>query len=284
MRMNKTRGTTDDTLQAYFDQIRAIPLLSFEEEVELSKRIQHGDEVARHRLIEANLRLVVKNARPYMTADVPFMDIIQEGNMGLMRAAEKYDYKKNVLFATYANWWIRQSISRFFSNKRRAIRLPHRKEELFHKIQRAYHTLSQTLVHQPSSEELAAFIGVPVEDVNFILGITHGFLSLEMEMGAEESTLLVDLHEDYTYNPERAFLRKSDRDTAIHFLDRLKDREKRVLTYRYQLNGGKHYTLREIGDKMDISAETVRQIDKRALKKIRGHAEELKDCMYLEAM
>jgi RNA polymerase primary sigma factor len=273
----------EDILQTYFDQIKTISLLSFEEELELSRRIQQGDEAARQRLIEANLRLVVKIARVYIIPDVSFMDIIQEGNMGLMHAAEKYDHVKNVRFSTYSSWWIRQYITRYLSNKRRVIRLPHRKEEIFRKIQRAYHTLSQTLARQPKTSEIAEEIGIPLEDVEFIINITHSFISLEMETNDYESGAMMDLHEDYTYSPERALMRKSSRAEALRVLDRLKDREKRILMYRYQLNGSETHTLKKIGDKMGLSPETVRQIEIKALQKMRSHAEELRG-IYVEAM
>jgi RNA polymerase primary sigma factor len=284
--MNKKRATVhgDDVLQAYFDQIRVIPLLSFEEELELSKRIRQGDEAAFHKLIEANLRLVVKIARTYLVADVPLMDIIQEGNIGLIRAAEKYDHEKNVRFSTYANWWIRQAICRYLSNKRRAIRLPHRKEEILRTIRRTYHSLSQTLMHQPRTEEISEEIGIPVEDIEFILNMTSGTLSLETESGDDEAAAVMDFHEDYTYSPERTFMRKSSQADTLRFLDRLKEREKRILMYRYQLNGCERHTLKTIGDKMGLSPETVRQIEIKALQKIRCHAEELRNCLYTEAM
>ncbi|MDR0689104.1 MAG: RNA polymerase sigma factor RpoD/SigA [Spirochaetaceae bacterium] len=274
----------DDILQAYFSQIKGIPLLTFEEELELSKRIQTGDPDARRKLIEANLRLVVKIARFYMTSDVSFMDIIQEGNIGLMHAAEKYDYLKNVRFSTYASWWIRQSISRFLANKRRTIRLPHRKEELLRKIQRAYHSLSQVLMRQPNTDEIAEEIGIPLEDVEYILYMTNGMVSLEMESGNDDSAAVVDLHEDYTYSPERAMLKKSSRDDTLRFLSRLKERERRILTYRYQLDGGEQYTLKKIGVKMGLSPETVRQIEIRALNKIRRDGRALWDALYDEAI
>jgi RNA polymerase primary sigma factor len=283
--MGKKRETarTEDVLQTYFDQIKAIPLLSFEEELSLSKHIQQGDERARQKLIESNLRLVVKIARIYVTSDVSFLDIIQEGNIGLIHAAEKYDHIKNVRFSTYASWWIRQSIIRFLANKRRAIRLPYRKEEILRKIQRAYHTLSQTLMHQPNSEEISREIGVPIEDIEFIMSISNSLISLERDAG-DETTSMVDLHEDYTYSPERVFLKKSSRHDTLRFLDRLMDREKRILIYRYELNGYKRYTLKKIGDKMGLSPETVRQIELKALRKIRSSADELRSCMYVEAM
>ncbi|MDR2021239.1 MAG: RNA polymerase sigma factor RpoD/SigA [Treponema sp.] len=272
---NNAQG--DDTLQAYFNQIKAIPLLSFEEELALSKRIQEGDQAARRRLIESNLRLVVKIARIYLTSDVSLLDIIQEGNMGLIHAVSKYSYTKNVRFSTYANWWIRQSITRYLSNKRRTIRLPHRKEEILKKMQRAYHVLSQILHRQPSSEEIAAEVGVSQEEVDLILSMTNGMVSLEMETG--EDSAVMDLHADYTYSPERALMKKVSRNDTIRFLDRLKDKEKRILMYRYQLNGGERYTLKRISAKMGISPETVRQIEIRALQKIREDADELKYCV-----
>jgi RNA polymerase primary sigma factor len=275
---------TDEGLHAYFEQIKAIPLLSFEEELALSRQIQQGDQEAWHKLIKANLRLVIKIAHAYLSPDIPLMDLIQEGNMGLMHAAGKYSYKKNVRFSTYAGWWIRQSICRFLSNKRRVIRLPHRKEEILKRIQKAYHTLSQILMRQPSLKEISEEIGVALEDVKLILSLSNGLISLEGDAGEDESSSVVDLHEDYTYSPERMFMKKSSRDATLRFLDRLKERERRILIYRYQLNGSERYTLKNIGDKMGISPETVRQIEIRALKKIRKDADELRQYMALEAM
>jgi RNA polymerase primary sigma factor len=277
-------GKEDDPLQSYFNQIKSIPLLSFEEELVLSQKVQQGDKEARQKFITANLRLVVKIARGLLARDVAFMDLIQEGNLGLIHAVEKYDHIKNVRFSTYAGWWIRQYICRYLSNKRRAIRLPHRKEETLKRIQRSYHILSQTLMHQPSTGEIAAELDIPVEDIETILHITNGFFSLDMDTSVHEYPSVMDLHEDYTYSPERAFLRQSARDETLRFLDRLKEQEKRILIYRYQLDGCEGHTLKKIGDKLGLSPETVRQIEIKALNKIRPHAEELRSYIYLEAM
>jgi RNA polymerase primary sigma factor len=273
-----------NALGVYFNQIRAIPLLSFEEALELSRRIQNGDKEARRRLIEANLRLVIKIARRYASGSIPLMDIIQEGNLGLIRAVEKYDYSRNIRFSTYASWWIRQAISRYISNKQRVIRLPHRKEVLLHKIQKAYHLLSQTLMRQPRSGEIAEYLGLPLEDVERLVRAGSGAVSLDMGIMPDESATVEDTHEDYTYNPERVFLKKSARADTIRFLGMLKDRERRILMSRYQLNGCKDRTLKTIGDQMGISPETVRQIEMKAVEKIRRRADELRNSVYYEAM
>lgn len=276
------RSSCNDSLQAYFDQLKNIPLLTFNEELELSRCIQNGDEAARRRLIEANLRLVVKIARCYVTPDVSLMDLIQEGNIGLMRAVEKYDHAKQVRFSTYAAWWIRQVITRYLSDKRRTIRLPHRKEEILRKIQQAYHVLSQMNMRQPRIEELAAEIGFPREDVEFVMSLAHDTISLETETGNPETGAVLEYHEDYTYNPERAFIKKHSREATMEVLNHLKDREKRILVYRYQLNGENRRTLKNISYKMGLSTETVRQIEIKALKKLLNHAEELR--IYIEAV
>jgi RNA polymerase primary sigma factor len=276
----KTRvSATDDILQTYFTQIKKIPLLSFEEELELSRQIQAGDSAARQKLIEANLRLVVKIACSYKTPDVAFMDIIQEGNMGLMYATEKYDHKRHFRFSTYAHWWIRQFITRFLTNKRRAIRLPHRKEEVLRKIQQNIHALTQRLSRQPSDQEIADDLGISVEEVNFVLNMTSSQLPLEIADEEDDTLSILELHEDYTYSPECEFFRQFSRDDTLRILNRLQANEKWVLVYRFQLNGGKKCTLRNIGNKLGLSPETVRQIEIRALKKMRTHAEELRESL-----
>ena len=280
--MNKkseTRSSHDETLQAYFDQIKRTPLLSFEEEVALSKRIQAGDAAARQELVEANLRLVVKIAKAYVTPDVTFLDLVQEGNLGLMKAASKFDHKKNVRFSTYASWWIKQSITRALSNKRRPIRLPHRKEDALKKIQKGFTTLSHQLARKPSVDELAADVGLDVGEVVQILNISNTLVSLDSDINEDAGTLH-DVYEDYSYAPDAHVMKSSLREQTIQFLDRLKEQEKQILLYRFAFYGGKKYTLKHISEELGISPETVRQIEMRALKKLREHAGELREYVY----
>lgn len=272
-------GTADDLLQTYLAQIKKIPLLCFEEEAELSKKIQTGDRAARQRLIESNLRLAVKIAYSYRTPDIALMDIIQEGNMGLMYAAERYDYSRNVRFSTYAHWWVRHFILRFLSDKRRAIRLPHRKEEILRKMRQNIHTLAQRLERQPTVREIAEDIGVPVEEIEFIINMTSAHAPLELCEEEDDALSVLDCHEDYTYSPENEFFKQFSRDDTLRILSRLPADEKRVLVHRFQLNGGGKCTLRSLSDKLGISPETVRQIEIRALKKMRVHADELRESL-----
>jgi RNA polymerase primary sigma factor len=280
----KPAKNNDSILEIYFKQVRSFPFTTFEEELELSRQIQNGNKDALHKLVNSNLRLVIKIAKTYNKYNIPIMDIIQEGNLGLMHAAEKYDYRKNVRFCTYAGWWIRQFISRFI-DKRRIVRLPFRKEETLRKIHGAYHFLCQTLMHQPGNSDIARELGIPVGEVDSVIKMAFGSMPNEQFFGEDENTNVIDIHEDYTYSPERNLLKQFSQDGTNHILDNLKDREKSIINYRYQLNGCEKHTLREIGAKLDISTETVRQIEMRALKKIRSdHADELRECVYVEAI
>ncbi|TVR00630.1 MAG: RNA polymerase sigma factor RpoD/SigA [Spirochaetaceae bacterium] len=277
----KTIRTTfqDDALKAYFDQIKKTPLLSFDEEIALSKRVQKGETQARQELVEANLRLVVKIAKGYVTNDVSFLDLVQEGNLGLLKAASKYDYRKQVRFSTYASWWIKQSITRALSNKRRPIRLPHRKEDALRKIQRTYTTLSQKLMRHPTVEEISKELGFEVGDVVQILNISNSVISLDSEIN-EESGTFHDVFEDYSYAPDNEVMKSSLRDQTLSFLECLKEKERQILLYRFAFFGGQKYTLKRISDELGISPETVRQIEIRALKKLKQHAGELKEYVY----
>ena len=270
-----------DILKAYYSQIRHINLLTFEEELDLSRRIQKGEEAARRKLIEANLKLVVKIAKSFLGPGLSMMDLIQECNIGLMRAVDKYDHAKQVRFSTYAAWWIRQVITRYLTDKKRTIRLPHKKEEVLRKIQNANNSLRQLYMRQPTVQEISAEIGISKEDVDFILSISNDVIYIETDKNENESNTQIDSYGDYTYCPEREFFKKSSREATLKVLNQLKEREKNILIYRYQLNGGKRHTLRNIGAKMGLSTETIRQIEFRALRKLSSHAEDLK--LYMEA-
>ncbi|MCL2186574.1 MAG: RNA polymerase sigma factor RpoD/SigA [Treponema sp.] len=279
----KVSKPSDDLLETYFKQIKVFPLLSFEDELELSKQIQNGNTAALHKLVNSNLRLVVKIAGMFSIAAISIMDIIQEGNIGLIQAAQKYDYRKNVRFCTYASWWIRQYICRYIANKRRIVRLPQRKEETLRKIQRTYHILCQTLMHQPKNIDIANEMGIPVQDVDAYINMAADSLSFD-HANDGESVSNMEIHEDYTYCPERNLMKQISHDGTMNILNKLKENERNIISYRYQLNGCERYTLREIGNKLDLSPETVRQIELRALRKIRVHADELRDCVYVEAI
>ena len=272
----------DDMFMAYINQIKKVSLLTFDEELELSRRIQKGDSRARERLIEANLRLVVRIARSYSSREISFMDLIQEGNIGLIRAVEKYDYRRELRFSTYAAWWIRQSISRYLSDRKRLIRLPHRKEEMLGNIKKAHNTLRQLYMRKPNTEEIAAEIGAARDEVEDILKISHDTLSLDCTGENDDAAGIMDFLGDNSYCPERTFFRTNYREAAMNMLDNLKDREKYVIIFRYQLKGGKRYTLKNISDKMGLSTEAVRQIEFRALRKLRHHANDLQE--YIAAM
>ena len=216
----------DSLLEIYFKQVKSFPILTFEEELELSKQIQRGNKDALHKLVNSNLRLVVRIAGSFNKYDISVMDVIQEGNLGLLRAAEKYDYRKNVRFCTYASWWIRQCVSRFIDNKRRIVRLPLRKEETLRNIQRIYNSLCQTLMHQPENSDIAKELGIPVGDVDSIIKMAAGSIPFEQYMGDDAGMSAIDIHEDYTYSPERNLLKQFSLDGTLHILDKLKDREK----------------------------------------------------------
>jgi len=282
--MKKTQKNNENLLDTYYKQIKVFPLLTFEEELELSKKIQNGDTEALHTLVNSNLRLVVKIAGMYNIPGISIMDMIQEGNIGLLNAAKKYDYRKNVRFSTYSNWWIKQFISRYISSRRYLVRLPQRKEETLRKIQSTYSFLCQNLMHQPKNSEIAKELGISVKTVDLFSNFASDSMSFDQINNDDDTVSMVDVHEDYTYNPERAFMKKASRDSALHILGKLKAKERHILSHRYQLNGCERCTLREIGDSLDLSPETVRQIEQRALRKIKNHAKELKECLYVEAM
>jgi RNA polymerase primary sigma factor len=272
-------ANSDDNLRAYFAQIKQARLLTFEEELSLSKRIQAGDDEARTQLIESNLRLVVRIAKNYITPDVSILDLIQEGNLGLIRAVSKYDYRKSVRFSTYASWWIKQSIVRALSNKKRVIRLPHRQEEKLRKINKVFNNLSQVLMREPTLVEIAEEIGLEEEEIASILNSSSSVASLDSK-ATDDSGNLHEVIEDMSFNPDSELMRKNLRDDTMRFLQQLHDKERQILMYRFSFIGGKRYTLKKIGDELGISPETVRQIEIRALKKLRSFSDELKEYVY----
>jgi len=270
-----------DSISEYLKEIRKYPLLSFQEEIDLSHRVQEGDLSAHKKLIESNLRLVVTIARKYAAPDMPLLDIIQEGNLGLITAAQKYEFSYNVRFSTYACWWIQQAITRAIANKRRLIRLPFRKEELAARIRRISSELYQKFSRMPSNDEIATALGIPLQEVTNILLCASSVTSLDVQLEDEDSASLKDILPDSTYNPEDMFMKKYTHDCMLAVMSDLKESERDILVKRYNLhNDGSNYTLKSIGNQYGVSAETIRQVELRALRKLKLRSDELKELAY----
>jgi RNA polymerase primary sigma factor len=272
---------TADPLKLYVRQIGDGRLLTPAEERELARRKDEGDEAAKRRLIESNLRLVMSITRHYTKADVPLLDLIQEGNLGLIRAVEKFDYKLGFKLSTYATWWIKQSISRALAEQGRTIRLPVHVADQVRKIQRARRTLGQKLSRDPTLEEVAAESGFPLQRVEELLELIQESVSLEMPIGDGESSV-ADLIEDTSADhPEtEADVRQRGRELR-EALSHLNPRQQRVLVERFGLDGSKPKTLEEVGRSLGITRERVRQLETRALRELRMVAPSLE--LYLRS-
>ena len=240
------------------------------------KKILQGDGQARETLIKSNLRLVVKIAKGYISREMDLLDLIQEGNLGLIKAADKFDFRKNVRFSTYASFWIKQSIARALSNKSRLIRLPHRKEEKLRKVTRAQQKLSKDFGRTADNSELATETKIDQDEIRAILNLPDKVLSIESSNN-DDSYSLKNTVEDPKYNPDNIVMKNYLKEKTEEMLDILTEKEKKVLLYRYSFLKGEKYTLKDIGEQLLISPETVRQIELRALKKIREHFSHLKE-------
>ena len=261
---------TDDPVRMYLKEIGKVPLLTPEEEVELAKRMAEGDEVAKHRMTEANLRLVVSIAKRYVGRGMLFLDLIQEGNLGLIKAVEKFDHTKGYKFSTYATWWIRQAITRAIADQARTIRIPVHMVETINKTIRVSRQLLQELGHDPSAEEIAAEMGMPVDKVRDILKIAQEPVSLETPIGEEEDSHLGDfIPDEEASEPSEAASFSLLREQLEEVLDTLAPREKKVLELRFGIVDGRTRTLEEVGKEFNVTRERIRQIEAKALRKLR---------------
>ncbi len=270
----------DDPVKMYLKDIGRVPLLSAEEEVELAKRMQEDDVAAKKRLSEANLRLVVSIAKRYVGRGMLFLDLIQEGNLGLMKAVEKFDYQKGFKFSTYATWWIRQSITRAIADQARTIRIPVHMVETINKLTRVQRVLLQELGREPTPEEIAEKMGVTEERVREIQKIAQDPVSLETPIGEEEDSHLGDFIEDEkTQTPSESVATTMLKEQLLGVLDTLTPREEKVLRLRYGIDDGKPRTLEEVGKEFNVTRERIRQIEAKALRKLRhpSRSKKLKD-------
>ena len=266
----------DDSVKIYLKDIGKVPLLTADQEIELAKRMEEGDEEAKHILSEANLRLVVSIAKRYVGRGMQFLDLIQEGNLGLMKAVEKFDYTKGFKFSTYATWWIRQAITRAIADQARTIRIPVHMVETINKQVRATRQLLQKLGREPSAEEIAAYLGCSVERVREIQKIAQDPVSLETPIGEEEDSHLGDFIEDHTsQSPSEVAEGNMLKEQLIQVLNTLTPREEKVLRLRYGLDDSHPRTLEEVGKEFNVTRERIRQIEAKALRKLR-HPNRLK--------
>ena len=270
----------EDPVRMYLKEIGKVPLLSAEEEIELAKRMADGDEEAKKRLAEANLRLVVSIAKRYVGRGMLFLDLIQEGNLGLIKAVEKFDYQKGFKFSTYATWWIRQAITRAIADQARTIRIPVHMVETINKLIRVSRQLLQELGREPSPEEIAAEMDIPVERVREILKISQEPVSLETPIGEEEDSHLGDFIQDENVPvPADAAAFTLLKEQLDEVLGTLTEREQKVLRLRFGLDDSRARTLEEVGKEFNVTRERIRQIEAKALRKLRhpSRSRKLKD-------
>lgn len=272
--------STEDPVRMYLKEIGNVPLLSTEEEIELAKRVEEGDEAAKKKLTEANLRLVVSIAKKYVGRGMPFLDLIQEGNMGLMKAVDKFDYSKGYKFSTYATWWIRQAITRAIADQARTIRIPVHMVETINRTIRTSRQLTQSLGREPSAAEIAEVMKMPVQRVEEILKIAMDPISLETPVGEEDDTHLGDFIKDNKSEvPPDAAAYTLLQEQLDEVMQTLTDREKKVLALRFGLEDGRSRTLEEVGKEFHVTRERIRQIEAKALRKLRhpSRSRKLKD-------
>ncbi|VYU52608.1 RNA polymerase sigma factor SigA [Clostridium tertium] len=270
----------DDPVRMYLKEIGKVPLLSSEEEIELANRIEQGDQKAKKKLAEANLRLVVSIAKRYVGRGMLFLDLIQEGNLGLIKAVEKFDYRKGFKFSTYATWWIRQAITRAIADQARTIRIPVHMVETINKLIRVQRQLLQELGRDPFPEEISKVMDLPVDKVREIQKIAQEPVSLETPIGEEEDSHLGDfIPDDDALAPAEAAAFTMLKEQLINVLDTLTPREEKVLRLRFGLDDGRARTLEEVGKEFNVTRERIRQIEAKALRKLRhpSRSKKLKD-------
>ena len=270
----------EDPVRMYLKEIGKVPLLSAEEEIELAKRMENGDQEAKKRLAEANLRLVVSIAKRYVGRGMLFLDLIQEGNLGLIKAVEKFDYRKGYKFSTYATWWIRQAITRAIADQARTIRIPVHMVETINKLIRVSRQLLQELGREPTPEEISEEMGMPVDRVREILKFSQEPVSLETPIGEEEDSHLGDfIQDDNVPVPAEAASFTLLREQLVEVLGTLTEREQKVLRLRFGLDDGRARTLEEVGKEFNVTRERIRQIEAKALRKLRhpSRSRKLKD-------
>ncbi len=276
------KDIADDSVRMYLREIGKIPLLTGEQEVELAKKIEKGDKNAKDKMAEANMRLVVSIAKRYIGRGLDLLDLIQEGNTGLLRAVEKFDYKKGYKFSTYATWWIRQAITRAIADQARTIRIPVHMVETINKLIRTQRRLVQELGREPLPEEIASEMEMEVEKVNHILKIKQDIVSLEAPVGEEDDSRLGDfIMDEDSVTPEEAATYQLLREHVGNVLALLSPREQKILRMRFGLEDGRSHTLEEVGQEFGVTRERIRQIEAKALAKLRKHRESKKLKDYL---